>query len=594
MDEPARASELIAEAGRESPMLAAELRALLQEHDAPSFDTVAAAPSLPKSIEALPADGPASGAVGPYRVLRELGRGGSGVVFLAERKDDEFHRPVALKVLRYVAWDRRTRELLTDERRVLAQLQHANIAALLDWSGADDEVPWLAMEYVDGETIDRYCHSRKLSVSQTLDIFEQTCEAVQYAHRRLVVHRDLKPGNILVSSAGVVKLLDFGISKRIEDVTVTSAGDRRFTPAYASPEQINGEAVTAATDVYSLGLILYELLAGSVPHASGSVEDLVRRTQDRPITAPSGRASLPSIAPRAIHNDLDRIVLHALERDPERRYPSVEQLLADIRRFRHGFPIEARRPSAWYRTQKFAQRNALPVSLGLVAVVAHVGGTAVAGAKARDARREQQLAERRFEDVRSLARWVIFDAHDAIRRIPGTVAVRRDLLAKAVEYLDQLSVDHGANDALLKEIAQAYIRVGYSQGGLAGTNLGNTAASRKNYRAALEILNELWTRHPEDEWIGAARFAAVYNLAIMENDPVAGAALASRYLPAVDEWGKRIASAPPLQAAGLVHLAYGRTLRATGEFDRGLDQPDIAQAPHRRGARTPGNRRPQR
>ena len=576
LENPEDIPTIVADAERLSPELAAELRSLLSEHATPALDPQAMRMPRPAQVEAHPLEGPADGIVGPYRIIRELGRGGSGVVFLAERLDDEFHRPVALKVLRYVAWDRRTQEILTAERAVLSQLQHANIATLLDWSSASDDAPWLAMEYVDGEPIDAYCHARALSVPQTLDVFEQVCEAVQYAHRHLVVHRDLKPGNILVTNAGVAKLLDFGISKRAEDAAVTNVAERRFTPAYAAPEQIQGEPITPATDVYALGLILYELLSGRVPHSSGSVEDLLRRTQDRPITAPSDHATLRHIWPQAIRGDLDLIVLHALERDPERRYPSAERLLADLRNYRAGFPIEARRPTEWYRAQKFVQRNVLPVALAGLALTFLIAGAGVAIWKAREARREQALAERRFADVRELAHWVIFDAHDAIRLIPGTVPVRRDLLAKAVEYLDRLNDGHSTDDALLKEIAQAYIRVGYSEGGLAGTNLGNTAASMKNYRSALAILDSLWQRHPGDEWIGAARFAAVYNLSMMLSDPAQGVALASRYAAEADAWVKRDSQSPPLQAAELVHMALGRALRATGEHDRALKEFDLA------------------
>ena len=585
IDAPQRETEVMDLAENDSPALATELRALLRQHAAPRIDTASLKLDLPRAIEAHAPNVAEGASIGPYSIVRELGRGGSGVVFLATRTDDEFQRPVALKALRYVAWDRRTQELLTEERGVLSQLQHPNIAALLDWSTAAEEAPWLAMEYVEGQPIDEYCHSRGLGVPATLDVFEQVCEAVQYAHRRLVVHRDLKPGNILVCADGtpklldfgLAKLLDFGISKRLEDATVTSAADRRFTPAYASPEQIKGEPITAATDVYALGLILYELLAGTAPYATGSVESLMRRTQDRPVTPPSTRAVLPNIRARAIEADLDRIVVHALERDPEHRYPSVERLLADIRAYRGGFPIVARPPSRIYRAERFIKRNVLAASLASLALVAVIGGAAIALAEARNARRAQAVAERRFDDVRNLAHWVIFDAHDAIRRVPGTVAVRRDLLAKAVEYLDRLNTEHSADDNLLKEIAQAYVRVGYSQGGLAGTNLGNTPASMKAYRAALQILDGLWVRHPDDDWIGAVRFAAAYNLSMMMSDARASESFVRPYVADADRWVARREGAPPLQAAGLVHIALGRALRRMGLLDSALVQFELSR-----------------
>ncbi len=575
---PDALSDILRDAEHESPELAAELRALLREHELRDLRTSAVMAQASTAVEAHPPDGPAGGEVGPYRVLRELGRGGTGIVFLAERIDDEFHRLVALKVLRYVAWDRRSREMLTSERRVLSQLQHPNIAALLDWGTTPEGAPWLATEYVEGEPIDQYCRARHLSVADTLVVFEQVCEAVQYAHRRLVVHRDLKPANVLVTDAGLVKLLDFGISKPMNEASATATTERRFTPAYASPEQIKGGIITAATDVHALGLMLYELLTGVLPYASASLEDLSRRLEDKPVPLPSHAPGLSRDRQRAIRGDLDRIVLHALEREPERRYPSVEQFLGDVERHRAGFPITAERPSSVERAMKFARRHSVPVALALLAAAALVIGTSVAIAKARAAERERQIAQQRFDDVKNLAHWVIFDAHDMIRLVPGpgSVEVRRQLLAKAVEYLDRLNADRSNDDSLRKEVAQAYIRVAYSQGGLAGTNLGQTTASIKNYRAALQILDDLWPRHPDDEWIGAARFAAAYNLAMMLNDPADGVDLAKRYAVDVDAWIARDRDSPPLQAAELVHAALGRTLRATGALDAALGQFDIS------------------
>lgn len=542
LDAPERREEILAHAELESAALAAELRALLAEHDAPSLDASAVLAQAPSAVEAHAPGAPDVATIGPYRILRELGRGGTGVVFLAERQDDEFHRPVALKVLRFVAWNQRTRELLTEERRALARLQHANIATLLDWSTTTDDTPWLAMEYVEGQPIDAYCHDRKLGLSRTLDIFEQACAAVQYAHQRLIVHRDLKPGNILVTADGTVKLLDFGISQHLEDATTPHSTDRRFTPAYASPEQINGDPITATSDVFSLGLILRELLGAL--HTGGT--------------------------------DLELVVQRALELLPERRYPSVEQFAADLRRFREGRPVTAHPPSRWYVTRRFVQRNKWGVLSATLTAAALIIGATVALWQAGVARREQREAEARFEDVRTLAHWVIFDGHDALRRLPGTVAVRRDLLAKAVEYLDRLSAVRSGDDALQREVAQAYIRVGYSQGGLTGTNLGNSPASRTAYRSALRILDDLWARHPNDATIGTARFAAAYNLAMLERDPAEGVELATRYGNEAIEWSARDTSAAPLMAVELTQMARARALRTLGKHDEALRAIDRA------------------
>ena len=584
LESPDRVPELLQRAERESPDLAAELAALLREHVSQDLRTRAVLDQAPTAVEAHPIEGPAGGTVGPYRILRELGRGGTGVVFLAERSDDEFHRPVALKVLRYVAWDKRGRELLTQERRVLSQLQHANIAALLDWGETPDGAPWLVTEYVEGQPVDQYCRAHGLGVPDTLTLFTQVCEAVQYAHRRLVVHRDLKPANILVTEAGVVKLLDFGISKPMDEASATATTERRFTPAYASPEQIQGAQVTALSDVFSLGLVLYELLAGALPHATGSLEDMVRRLEDRELPPPSVTPGLARERHRALRGDLDAIVLHALERNPERRYPSVEQFLADLERYLAGFPIAARRSTAVSRAAKFVRRHAVPVTLAVFAVVALVAGAAIAIWNARVAIREKQVAEKRFDDVRNLAHWVMFDVHDMIRRLPGerAVQVRRSLLVKSQEYLNRLNAEHTTDDGLLKEVGFGYIRIGYGLGGLAGTNLGNTPASIAAYRAALTIFDDLWQRHPDDEWVGACRFACVYNLCMMMNDPAEGAALAGRYAPDVELWRARDPNSPPLQAAELVHAGLGRTRRALGALDDALKEFDISVEASRR------------
>jgi tetratricopeptide (TPR) repeat protein len=553
---------LLREAEAESPYLAAELRSLLIEHGSKLLHT--------RSLASPRVEARHDGPVGPYRILSELGRGGAGVVFLAERADDEFHRQVALKLLRYAAWDRRSEEFLTQERRALSQLQHPTIAALLDWGVTPDGAPWIAVEYVDGQPIDQYCRTHQLGLPRILGLFDQVCQAVQYAHRRLIVHRDLKPANILVTAAGLVKLLDFGIAKLLEQQADTATVERRFTPAYAAPEQIEGGAVTAATDVYALGLLLYELLTGSLPHAAETLRDMARRLEDRQLPPPSAASRLAPEDQRAIRGDLDRIVLHALERDPERRYPSVEALLADLGRYRAGYPIAARRPSAAYRAVKFARRNALPVAAIALAAAGLVTGTAVAVWKARAARLQQAAAERRFHELQSLAHSVIFDLHDAIRGVPGTVEARRLLVSTALKYLDGLNAEHIADDNLQMELASGYLRMAYVQGGAASINIGQSKGSEQSYRTALRIFDEQWRRHFDGERIGTLRFATAYNLALLLNNPADGATLAAPYTDEAEAWIGRNPHAPPMQAAGLLHRAMGRTLRAQGDLEGAL------------------------
>ncbi len=578
---PAERDELIRTLSASSPDLAADLVALLREHDAPALDNVLAAP-IPSTVEAIPIEGPTGGVVGPYRILRELGRGGSGVVFLAERIDDEFHRPVALKVLRYVSWDRRTRDLLTLERRALSLLQHPHIAALVDWGDTAEGASWLATEFVDGVPIDEYCRAQSLDVRARLALFEQVCDAVQYAHRRLVVHRDLKPANILVDAQGQVKLLDFGISKPLNEVSMTQTGERRFTPAYASPEQLQGEAITAATDVYSLGVVLYELMVGALPEGAGTLVDLAKRVGDRAWTAPSQTPGLPRSTVRALRGDLDRIILHALNHDPNRRYPSVEQLLADLDRYRNGFPIAVIRPSLSHRGAKFLRRQAVPVTLTAIAAIAMVGGTWSSFRSARLARENQENADRRFRDLQSLAHSVMFDLHDSIRRVPGSAESRRLLVTTAMKYLDGLSFERIDDDALQMELAAGYARMAYVQGGLAGVNLGQTPDAINSYRSALRILDAQWAKRPDDEQVGALRFGAAYNLSMLLNEPSQGAALARTYAEEARAWAERNTNAPPLQAIELLHSALGRIMRHAGKYEESLIELDIAAEAQRR------------
>ncbi len=568
---PDELGRIIAAAEAESPDLAHELRSLLCEHASNILNTAAV-----RQPPAPPVENVSRERVSNYRLLRELGRGGAGIVFLAEREDDEFHRPVALKLLRYAAWDKQSERLLTHERQALSQLRHPNIAALVDWGITPDEVPWLAVEYVEGESIDQHCRTRSLDTPAILQLFGQVCEAVQYAHRHLIVHRDLKPANVLVTPEGVVKLLDFGISKLMEQQGATATMERRFTPAYASPEQIEGGAITGATDVYSLGLLLYELLTGRLPHTGDTLSEVMKKVlEDRPAAA-SATPGLSRERRAALTGDLDRIVLHMLEKSPERRYPSVEQLLADLERLRSGFPISVRAPGTAYRVSKFVRRNLVVVTAGVLAAAALLAGASVAVWQACEARREQQAAEHRFKDLRTLAHSVIFDLHDAINRVPGSVEARRTLIKTALKYLDGLKAERGNDDSIQMELAGAYYRMAYAQGGIVGMNLGDAVGGRKSYRTALEILNEQWRRHPDDDDIGSLRFAVAFNTALSRNNPADGAVIAAKYSAEADGWAVRQKTTATLHSAGLLHQTVGRISRSAGQLEEALRHLDIA------------------
>jgi len=320
--------------------------------------------------------------IGPYRIVREVGRGGMGVVFLAERADSQFEQRVALKLLRRGRESEQALRRFLTERRILSRLEHAGIARMLDGGSTPDGLPYFVMEFVDGRPLSQYCDERCLPLRERLRLLIEIGEAVEYAHANLVVHRDLKPGNILVTGKGAVKLLDFGIAKlldgpaRLEVAGMTESGMVPLTPEYAAPEQLKGEAITVATDVYGLGTVLYELLSGRRPFVlkEQTLPELLRlvveteaeppsvaSTCDREIAA--RRSTKPERMRREMAGDLDTICLKALAKEPGRRYSSVGQLLADVRSYLNGMPVSARRDTARYRASKFVRRHRVGVAL---------------------------------------------------------------------------------------------------------------------------------------------------------------------------------------------------------------------------------------
>ncbi|MEA2337410.1 MAG: eukaryotic-like serine/threonine-protein kinase [Thermoanaerobaculia bacterium] len=457
------------------PNLRAEVERLLEQHDA-------AAGFLEQSVWDLVDSADAKWEhvlIGPYRVVRQLGHGGMGTVFLAAREDDEFEQRVAIKLVRRGAGGESILQRFRQERQILAALDHPNIARLLDGGSTTAGVPYLVMEYVEGTPIDDYCREHNLPIDERLRLFLQLCDAVQYAHRGLVIHRDIKPANVLVTADGIPKLLDFGIAKLTSaqtDATIT----RLMTPDYASPEQLAGKLVTTATDVYSLGLLLFELLTGKRPFEG------VQRTGE---TEPPRASSVSGL--RALRGDLDRILLVALDPDPDRRYASVDKLADDVRRHLDGHPVSARGASFSYRTAKFVRRNKLFVAAAAVAViVAIVSFVAVL--------QQKRIAERRFEQVRSLAHAVVFDLHDAIAKLPGSTSARELLVRHALGYLDALASESARNTPLQLELAGAYERVGDVQGMPYRANLGDSKGALASYRKALDIAEEVRAKQPDD------------------------------------------------------------------------------------------------
>jgi eukaryotic-like serine/threonine-protein kinase len=439
-----------------------EVQSLLDAHDEP-------APFLEKSVWELldTQQGQllAGMQIGPYRVVQQIGQGGMGTVLLAVRSEGEFAQRVAIKLVRGgEALVQRFRQ----ERQILAALEHPNIARLFDGGTTADGLPYLVMEYVEGTPIDEYAAA--LSVPEKLRLFLQLCDAVQYAHRSLIIHRDIKPANVLVTVDGVPKLLDFGIAKLASRVEETST--RVMTPDYASPEQLQGRAVTTATDVFSLGVLLFQLLTGKKPFDASRMPD----------TEP---------ARGALRGDLEAIVMCAMDVDPARRYATVDKLADDVRRYLGGHTITARRATFGYRAAKFVRRNLLAVAAGLaivaVTVIAFVATL-----------HQKRIAEKRFDEVRSLARAVVFDLHDAIAPLPGSTAARELLVRRALVYLDNLAAESRENTPLEMELAGAYLRIGDVQGLPYRANLGDTAGALASYRKALRIVSDVAEREPED------------------------------------------------------------------------------------------------
>ncbi len=399
---------------------------------------------------------------GDYKILRLLGEGGMGQVYLAARADDLYQQQVAIKLVQ--AGTARHRDLFlrfTAERQILANLVHPNIARLLDAGIASSGAPYLVMEYIAGSPIDRYVTAKQLSIRDRLALFQTVCGAVEYAHRNLVVHRDIKPANILVTEQGAPKLLDFGIAKLLQaseqsSADLTRATERLLTPEYASPEQVRGETVTTATDVYALGVLLYVLLTGNPPFkmADKSPFEVARIVCDETPTRPSSRVPLKREADK-LRGELDNIVLKALRKEPERRYISVEALSEDIRRYLEGYPVQAASDSWGYRARKFVGRHKAAVTVSglmLFTVLAFTVGTAVL---AQRARRERLKAER---ERAFLARLLAAATPEQSRGRSVTV---REILDQGAKRIDsELASEPEVQAAMLDSIGNAYLALG--------------------------------------------------------------------------------------------------------------------------------------
>lgn len=474
--------------------------------------------------------------LGSYDLLEEVGTGGMGAVYRAVRADGMFDKQVAIKVIRSGLSTDFFVSRFRNERQILAGLEHPNIARLLDGGVTEQGLPYLVLEFVAGEPIDQYCVRKALSIAERLKLFRTVCSAVQYAHQNLVVHRDLKPGNILVTQDGNPKLLDFGISKMLNPGEDEAPKDRTLTvmrimtPDFASPEQVRGDPITTSSDVYSLGVILYVLLTGHRPYriSSTAPHEILKAICDtdpeKPSTAitrfrgpshtvkiePTATAAGPSDsalerrrARRTLAGDLDNIVLKALRKEPERRYATVEQFSEDVRRYLEHLPVIARKDTPGYRASKFVMRHKTSVA----AIVA-VAFTLIAALLITF--REARIAQRRFNDVRSLANSLIFDIHDSIKDLPGSTPARKLIVDRALQYLNALAQESTNDLGLQRELATAYERVGLVQGHYLQNSLGDTQGSLVSYQKALAVRKHVDAK--SSDWNDRLALAQSYRL----------------------------------------------------------------------------------
>ncbi len=454
-----------------------------------------------------PTEDPSGSLVGRYRLDSLIGRGGMGTVWLAHRDDEAFDQRVAVKLVKRGLDTEETLRRFRYERQVLASLEHPGIARLIDGGVTDQGLPYMVLEYVEGVPLDRWCRENNLGTKERLQLFLSICEAVQFAHQNLVVHRDLKPSNILVGADGKPRLLDFGIAKvldpAIQGLTRAFPGSGRLlTPEYASPEQVLGKPVSTSTDVYSLGVVLYELLTGALPcqpRGTGATEIERAICQEQPKRPSTLIEDTQPQLRRDLRGDLDTILMKALAKSSDRRYSSVEQFSQDIERHLAGLPVLARPDSLGYRTAKLVRRHRIPF-LALTAVfLTLLTSLGMILGSLQEARLARNTADARFRQVQSLSKEILFDLHDSIARIPGATDARHRLIATGLRYLDALALEAGEDPQLLLDLAQGYERLADVQGKPTAASLGETRKAYASYAKALGFLERLQEQDPSDE-----------------------------------------------------------------------------------------------
>lgn len=536
--DPGQRVDFIATSAGGDEALRQDVLSLLAAHE--TTDTLLDVPALQVLAE-VPAEGPqvsmAGRRIGPYRLEEEIGRGGMGTVYRAVRVEGEFDQVVAIKILPLGFGRSTILHRFRSERQILARLNHPNIARLLDGGTTQEGLPYFVMEFVQGRRIDRYADEERLSIEQRLDLFLTVCSAVQAAHQSLVVHRDLKPSNILVTAEGTPKLLDFGIAKVLDPLSadeaeLTMTALRPMTPDYASPEHIRGDPVTTASDVYSLGVVLYDLLTGRRPYqltgqSASQVERTVeRRVPVRPSVAISGpsrdgdmpgpvelafrRGTTPDRLRRRLSGDLDNIVLMALRKEPERRYGSALRFADDIRLHLEGHPVSARSPTVAYRFGKFARRHWPSMISAVLMVLSMAAGFGAARWQAGQAASATAVAERRADEIQTLASALVGDIDADMAGLPGADPVREESLRRALIMLGGLARESDQNEEYLAPIAMGHGKLA-ELAILRNDGAGALGEARLALAASLR-LREARPASPEAAFSAAAGHLAVADL----------------------------------------------------------------------------------
>jgi eukaryotic-like serine/threonine-protein kinase len=504
--EPAERAAFLDQACRETPELRAEVDSLLAfQYQARDFIETPAYESTGAGVVDAIGELRVGQSLGDYKIVSMLAEGGMGEVYLAD--DTALDRKVAIKLIKAGLSTSSIARHFRNEQRILAGLNHPNIARLYDAAVTSDGLPYFVMEYVEGARIDDCCRDADLSLRERLELFLKVCAAVGFAHRHLIIHRDLKPANIRVTPEGEPKLLDFGIAKLLDPATSTMAEQTitlqaLMTPDYASPEQVRGETMTTASDVYSLGIVLYELLAGQRPYrlTSRRPDEIARAITEKAPTRPStavarndGISKSQTPNPKLLRGDLDNIVLKAIRKEPERRYQSVRQFSDDIRRHLDGLPVSARKDTFAYRSTKFVRRHALGVAAAALVLLSMIGGIIATLVQSHRTEQQRLLAERRFKQVRQYAHSLMFDIHDSVQNLQGSTPTRQLIVSRALEYLDSLAQEAGDDASLQQDLATAYKKVGDIQGNPYSANLGDMAGAMRSYQHAQQIYEALLT-----------------------------------------------------------------------------------------------------